>query len=156
MASFSVGTAWPVAGGFAVTNNHVVEGVEQVQLINVSGTQLTASVTLRNTEHDLALLRVNESGNLPPALPLASDKSASGQAMNRRVEVEFWYDDPLQELPGEPQLCPAAAGAEEVTQVYTPEWGELPRLEVGQGEVAFSIPGAPPRRSSVAIPRGGR
>ena len=32
--------------------------------------------------------------------------------LNRRVEVEFWYDDPLQELPDEPQLCPESAGAE--------------------------------------------
>ena len=33
-----------------------------------------------------------------------------GRALNRRVEVEFWYDDPLQELPDEPQLCPGDAG----------------------------------------------
>jgi S1-C subfamily serine protease len=78
LASFSVGTAWPVAGGFAVTNNHVVDGVAQVQLIDVTGTQLTASVVLRDTEHDLALLRVSESGSLPPALPLASDSPRPG------------------------------------------------------------------------------
>ena len=30
--------------------------------------------------------------------------------MNRRVEVQFWHDDPLQELPDEPQLCPARTG----------------------------------------------
>ena len=78
LASFSVGTAWPVASGLAVTNNHVVDGVEQVQLIDVTGTQLAASVVLRNTEHDLALLRVNESGSLPPALPLASDSPRPG------------------------------------------------------------------------------
>jgi hypothetical protein len=29
--------------------------------------------------------------------------------MNRRVEVEFWHDDPLQELPDEPQICPGDA-----------------------------------------------
>ena len=34
--------------------------------------------------------------------------------------MEFWYDDPLQELPDEPQLCPDAAGAEMVTKVYDP------------------------------------
>ena len=38
--------------------------------------------------------------------PLASNETAQGRAMNRRIEVEFWYDDPLQELPDEPQLCP--------------------------------------------------
>ena len=72
LTRFSVGTAWPVASGYAVTNKHVVDGVDQVQLIDVTGTSLTASVVLRNAEHDLALLRVSGPGSLPPALPLAS------------------------------------------------------------------------------------
>ena len=72
LSSFSVGTAWPVTRSYAVTSNHVVAGAEDVQLIDVTGTQLTASVVLRDVEHDLALLHVNESGSLPPALPLAS------------------------------------------------------------------------------------
>ena len=37
---------------------------------------------------------------------MASNETPQGQALNRRVEVEFWYDDSLQELPNEPQLCP--------------------------------------------------
>ena len=81
LSSFSVGTAWPVDSGYAVTNNHVVAGVEHVQLIDVKGSQLTASVVLRDAEHDLALLRVSESGSLPPALPLAS----AGQRPGSRV-----------------------------------------------------------------------
>jgi len=32
--------------------------------------------------------------------------------------VEFWHDDPLQDLPDKPQLCPDALGAEIVTRVY--------------------------------------
>ena len=32
--------------------------------------------------------------------PLASNDTSKGQALNRRVEVEFWYDDPLQESAG--------------------------------------------------------
>ncbi|MEN8205258.1 MAG: tetratricopeptide repeat-containing serine protease family protein [Pseudomonadota bacterium] len=78
LSSFSTGTAWPVASGYAVTNNHVVAGVENVQLIDVTGTQMTASVVLRNAEHDLALLHVSESGSLPPALPLASTDPRPG------------------------------------------------------------------------------
>ncbi|HEY2927942.1 hypothetical protein, partial [Piscinibacter sp.] len=52
------------------------------------------------------------------ANPVASNDSESGRATNRRVEVEFWYDDALKELSPEPQLCPEAAAAEVVTRIY--------------------------------------
>ncbi len=67
------------------------------------------------------------------ALPLASNQTPAGRALNRRVEVEFWHDDPLQELPDEPQPCPDAAGAETVTEVYDPPWGSLPPLPLDDG-----------------------
>ena len=54
-------------------------------------------------------MTTNASAQNPHALRNAT---ANGRALNRRVEVEFWYDDPLQELPDEPQLCPETAGAE--------------------------------------------
>ncbi|HHP7235776.1 MAG TPA: OmpA family protein [Desulfobacterales bacterium] len=50
--------------------------------------------------------------------PVAANDTQQGRALNRRVEVEFWHDDPLQDLPDEPQICPDAAGAETVTRVY--------------------------------------
>ena len=65
--------------------------------------------------------------------PLASNDTAQGRALNRRVEVEFWYDDPLQELPDEPQLCPGDAGAEMVTRVYDPPWGSIGHIEFANG-----------------------
>ncbi|HTH84208.1 OmpA family protein [Mycobacterium sp.] len=52
------------------------------------------------------------------ANPVASNDTESGRAANRRVEVEFWYDDALKELSPEPQMCPAPAEPETVTRVY--------------------------------------
>src|SRR5712691_1893249 len=49
--------------------------------------------------------------------PLASNETAQGRRLNRRIDVEFWYDDPLQELSDEPQLCPEDVD-ETVTKIY--------------------------------------
>ena len=88
-------------------------------------------------------LAVQEALNLPTAAvdsdgrgtarPLGSNATAQGRALNRRVDVEFWYDDPLQELPDEPQMCPAP-GTELVTRVYDPPWGALPQIAVENGQ----------------------
>jgi outer membrane protein OmpA-like peptidoglycan-associated protein len=66
--------------------------------------------------------------------PVASNETEHGRALNRRVEVEFWYDDPLQELPDEPQLCPESAGAELVTRVYDPPWGRIEPIAFNDGQ----------------------
>ena len=66
--------------------------------------------------------------------PVASNQTPQGRALNRRVEVEFWYDDPLQELPDEPQLCPESAGAEIVTRVYDPPWGTIADVGFTDGQ----------------------
>src|SRR5439155_12988777 len=65
--------------------------------------------------------------------PLASNETAQGRTLNRRIEVEFWYDDPLQELPEEPQACPGDA-LEMVTRVYDPPWGSISTLELENGQ----------------------
>ena len=68
------------------------------------------------------------------AQPVASNETVQGRALNRRVEVEFWYDDPLQELPDEPQLCPGDVGEEMTTRVYDPPWGTLAELALQDGQ----------------------
>src|ERR1051325_8628445 len=66
--------------------------------------------------------------------PLASNATAQGRTMNRRIEVEFWYDDPLQELPDTPQLCPDDL-EETVTRVYDPAWGSFSDIKIENGQL---------------------
>jgi flagellar motor protein MotB len=74
-----------------------------------------------------------ESDGRGASRPVASNETAQGRALNRRIEVEFWYDDPLQELSDEPQLCPDDV-EETVTRVYDPPWGSIPPLVLADGQ----------------------
>jgi S1-C subfamily serine protease len=67
----STGTAWPLASGYVVTNDHIVAENSDVILINGLGQELAAQVVLRDQASDIALLHVADSDKLPPALPLA-------------------------------------------------------------------------------------
>jgi flagellar motor protein MotB len=92
--------------------------------------------------HRVALV-VQEALKLPDAvitsegrgatLPLGPNDTAQGRAMNRRVEVQFWHDDPLQDLPEEPQMCPDENSDEVVTRVYDPPWGTIAPLQLENG-----------------------
>ena len=77
---------------------------------------------------------VIESDGRGASHPLASNETAQGRKLNRRIEVEFWYDDPLQELPEEPQLCPGDGVQEVATKVYDPPWGSIPPLKLENGQ----------------------
>jgi flagellar motor protein MotB len=88
-------------------------------------------------------LAVQEALHLPSAAlasdgrgasaPLARNDTPQGRALNRRIEVQFWHDDPLQELPDEPQLCPETDGTEWTTKVYDPPWGTIAPLQLESG-----------------------
>lgn len=66
--------------------------------------------------------------------PVTSNDTEQGRALNRRVEVEFWHDDPLQDLPEEPQLCPDSPGAETVTRVYDSPSGGIDPILFANGK----------------------
>ncbi len=78
LSGSSTGTAWPVAGGYAITSNHVVAASESVSLYDVTGRKLHATVAVRDTVNDLAVLSVSDADSLPPALPLARSPERPG------------------------------------------------------------------------------
>jgi uncharacterized repeat protein (TIGR01451 family) len=65
--------------------------------------------------------------------PVASNDTEKGRMLNQRIEVEFWYDDSLQELSGEPQLCPEASEPETVTRVFDSPSGNIKPVLFEQG-----------------------
>src|SRR6185295_3419990 len=74
-----------------------------------------------------------ESDGRGASQPVASNATELGRTLNRRIEVEFWYDDPLQALSDEPQLCPGDVD-EMVTRVYEPAWGSIQTLALANGQ----------------------
>ena len=74
----SIGTAWPIASGYVVTNNHVVSHSNDVLVITASGQQIRAWAVIRDEVSDIALLEVSDSNKLPPALPLATSQAKLG------------------------------------------------------------------------------
>ena len=77
-AVFSVGTGWPIENGYVVTNNHVVSGSDEIVLVDRDGNEIVAWAVLKDQMHDIALLAVDDTGRLPPALPLALSQEKEG------------------------------------------------------------------------------
>lgn len=66
--------------------------------------------------------------------PVASNGSEKGRSFNRRVEVEFWYDDPFEQFTEDPQACPESSGSETVTLTYDPATGPIRAIRFKDGE----------------------
>ncbi|WP_455207592.1 isopeptide-forming domain-containing fimbrial protein [Kaarinaea lacus] len=69
--------------------------------------------------------------------PIASNNSEKGRTLNRRIEVEFWHDDPLEDLPEEPQICPEASAAETVERIYNPPEGDIKPIYFENGKAVI-------------------
>ena len=76
--SYSIGTAWPISQGYVITNCHVVAGSDEVTLIDASGTEFKAWVVARDEASDVAMLKVENTDKLPPALPLSNSRAELG------------------------------------------------------------------------------
>jgi len=66
--------------------------------------------------------------------PVASNATEKGRSFNRRVEVEFWYDDPFEQYTAEPQVCPESAASETVTITYDPPTGPIRAIRFKNGK----------------------
>ena len=77
--AIQMGTGWVVAPHFVVTNNHVVAGSDDAVLIKTDRSKLNAQVVVRDVANDLALLKVTDTGQLPPALPLVKHTPLMGE-----------------------------------------------------------------------------
>lgn len=80
-AGASIGTGWPVGPGYVVTNSHVVDEKDEITLINSNGERRAASVIMRDPDHDLAVLVVEDAKWLPLALPLARQEVPVGASV---------------------------------------------------------------------------
>jgi serine protease Do len=66
-------------GGYILTNAHVIEGAKQILVTLKDGRQFTARLIGRDTKTDIALIKIDGSGNLPVAPLGDSDQIQVGQ-----------------------------------------------------------------------------
>jgi len=70
--------------------------------------------------------------------PVSSNDTEKGRSLNRRIEVEFWHDDPFQDFTAEAQACPEKSSAEIITLNYDPPTGPIQAIRLQQGQPIIS------------------
>ncbi|MDY0331800.1 MAG: trypsin-like peptidase domain-containing protein [Thiomonas sp.] len=75
----SSGTGWVIPSGYIATNLHVVDGHENITVINSNGEKFHAIIVSKDVVNDLALLKVENGLGVLAALPLANRPCVSGE-----------------------------------------------------------------------------
>ncbi|GMG86401.1 flagellar motor protein MotB [Biformimicrobium ophioploci] len=65
--------------------------------------------------------------------PVAGNDTSKGRSLNQRVEVEFWYDDPMESAGDGVLACPESAAAETITIAHESPTGPLPSIRFVNG-----------------------
>ncbi|MCO1334425.1 OmpA family protein [Microbulbifer sp. OS29] len=112
------------------------EAQQQAYLEQSHGEALRVALAVRNA-FGLADAMVTSSGK-GASQPIAANDTPKGRALNRRVEVEFWYDDPLEMAAEGVQACPEAAAAETITIAYESAGGVISPIRFDNGDPIIS------------------
>jgi len=73
------GTGWFCQGGYVVTCYHVVKDYKKITVVSGSLSKRSASVVSINETNDLAVLKLEDSSNLPAGIPISQRSIALGE-----------------------------------------------------------------------------